>query len=380
MNKIGWIGLGKCGLPIAEKIGETETVLAYDLVTKDTVNVEFVQDVARLNETDTTFILVQTPNRDDLDGSLPVDIDNLTDYDYTALEAALASLLYIGYGGVIVVSSTVSPGTMRRLAAKYSSLRLVYMPVMIHIGTVAADYVSAPQYVIGSNSQELAFHVEKVVRRFVKTNTFAHLTFDEVELYKMMNNIYSSIKILFANNISEMIEYGNLPASSWNVMNALLNDTKNFASLKYMSPGSGNGGPCHPRDGVVLSWLEGEYGLKSHLMTAVVQTREQQAAALAEKLVSYGLPVVILGKSFRAGVDLTVGSYSVLVGNICEKLGAQVFYDTQMESPAVYCITHNDPTVIAGYCITDDSHVVDLWNLGVQAKNVKVWGDNRFAT
>ena len=34
--KIGWIGLGKCGLPIAERIAQTCDVIAHDKLPKET--------------------------------------------------------------------------------------------------------------------------------------------------------------------------------------------------------------------------------------------------------------------------------------------------------------------------------------------------------
>lgn len=377
MNKIGWIGLGKCGLPIAEKIGETEKVLAYDLITKDTTNIEFIDNLTRLHETEIVFILVQTPNKQKFGGTETVDITDLEDYDYTALESALQSLEDIQYSNTVVVSSTVSPGTMNRLSTKYTKLKLVYMPVMIHIGTVANDYISAPLYAIGSNINSASQKTEEVVKRFVQTDKFIHMTFEEVEFYKMMNNIFSSVKILFVNNISEMIEYGDFNASAWNIMEALLSDNKLFTSMNYMSPGSGNGGPCHPRDGIVLAWLSQKIKTENQFMQSIVTSREEQATALAKHLLSYNLPIVILGKSFKVGVELTDGSYSVLVGNVCEQLGGKVYYDIGLNETAVYCITHKDPDLINQFDISLDSKIVDLWNLGIQKPNVKVWGDNR---
>jgi UDP-glucose 6-dehydrogenase len=172
-----------------------------------------------------------------------------------------------------------------------------------------------------------------------------------------------------------MIEFGKLDASSWNVMSALLHDTVNFNSPAYLMPGSGNGGPCHPRDGVVLSYLTDKFGMRSQLLKAVTQARQDQAAALAEHLISYGLPIVILGESFKPGVDLTVGSYSVLVGNICKQLGGTVLYDQAINDDAVVMLAHRNVDLIRQYAPTANSVIVDLWNLGIQGHTVKIWGN-----
>ena len=49
-----------------------------------------------------------------------------------------------------------------------------------------------------------------------------------------------------------------------------------------------------------------------------MKTREVQAKNLADKLVrqarQHNLPIIIMGKSYKPGVEFTEGSYSVLVG------------------------------------------------------------------
>jgi UDPglucose 6-dehydrogenase len=376
--KIGWIGLGKCGLPIAEEIAKVSDVIAHDLIFKELENAKFSPDINDLKVTDVIFILVQTPHMNpDLDGSIPINLKDTADYDYTALSACLLSLNNIGYLNPIVISSTVSPGTIRTLSELYPDLTLIYMPVMIHIGTVAKDYVTAPMYFIGNSDGNGSYFVEQVLRNFVSTDKFIHGTWEEVELYKMLGNIYSSIKIAFANTVSEMIEFGKFNASSWNVMDALLNDTVRFNSSAYLTPGSGNGGPCHPRDGVVLSWLTDKIGMKSSLLKDVTKARQDQAYALAQHLISYKLPIIILGKTFKPGVDLTVGSYSVLVGSFCQSFGLDVEYDVSPKEKSVVLLAHRDVRLIDKYnAFSNDSVVVDLWNLNLDG-NVKVWGNNR---
>ncbi len=367
--KIGWIGLGKCGLPIAEHIAKTCDVVAHDIIEKDTA--VYTDDVVDLLDTNVTFVLVETPHANPmLDGSSPIDLKSADDFDYTELNSALLTLANYSYEGIVIISSTVSPGTTQKLATKYSDLKIVYMPVMIHIGSVAENFVSAPVYYIGGN-KEFTMQVQACIEKFV-TGNILHGTYEEVEMYKMFGNMFSSVKIAFANTISEMIEYGKYNASSWNVMNALLHETKSFNSTAYLTPGSGNGGPCHPRDGVVLSWLTDKLNMDSQLLKYVTQTRQQQALALAKHLVSYNLPIVILGKSFKQGVDLTVGSYSVLVGNYCVQLNASVQYDCLLDQDAVVLIAHPDIDLLHNYPPTDGSVIIDLWNLNIAG--AKVWG------
>ena len=153
--KIGWVGLGKCGLPIAERIAETCNLIAYDLIEKDTSI--YTNNIENLLNTDITFVLVETPHiNKTLDGSVPIDLQTVEDYDYTALNSVLLALSNYSYEGIVVISSTVSPSTTQKLATKYSDLKICYMPVMIHIGSVADDFVTAPIYFIGGPKQYLS--------------------------------------------------------------------------------------------------------------------------------------------------------------------------------------------------------------------------------
>jgi len=117
MKKIGWIGLGKCGLPIAERISQTCDVIAYDKLPKETPI--YTSNIVDLMQTEITFILVETPHiNKTLDGSVPIDLQTVEDYDYTAVNNVLLTLANHNYQGVVVISSTVSPGTTKQLAKK----------------------------------------------------------------------------------------------------------------------------------------------------------------------------------------------------------------------------------------------------------------------
>lgn len=372
---IGWIGLGKCGFPIAEEIAKKITVLSHDIVFKETQYSEFKPKLNDLLSTNAIFVLVQTPHNDvNLDGSIPIDFSKTDDFDYATLTNLLHDLDRINYENDIVICSTVSPGTIRNLSNKFHKLNIAYMPVMIHIGSVAHDYINAPMYYIGTKDGKPNNLIESILSQFVKTNDILTGTWEEVEIYKLMGNIFSSIKIAFANTISEFIEYGDFNASSFNIIDALLKDTKRFNSASYLIPGGGTGGPCHPRDGVVLSYFTDKLNMESKILKNVAESRQDQSLALAKYLCSFNLPILILGKSFKMGVELDVGSYSVLVGTQCQTLGQTVYYDTAINEKCVVLLAHPDLSLLEKYKVSENDIIIDLWNLNIP--NSKVWGNN----
>jgi UDPglucose 6-dehydrogenase len=92
----------------------------------------------------------------------------------------------------------------------------------------------------------------------------------------------------------------------------------------------GDGGGCHPRDNIALSWLARELNLSHDIYNDLMKARENQTDWLADLILTHksNLPVVILGKAFKPETNLTVGSPSVLLKNLLEEKGIDVdMYD-----------------------------------------------------
>jgi len=94
-------------------------------------------------------------------------------------------------------------------------------------------------------------------------------------------------------------------------------------SPRYLRGGMGDGGPCHPRDNIALSWLAEELGLSYDIFGDMMQARERQAEWLADLIAerANGLPIVLLGKAFKPGSHLTQGSPAKLLATILEERG-----------------------------------------------------------
>ena len=98
----------------------------------------------------------------------------------------------------------------------------------------------------------------------------------------------------------------------------------------YYKAGMGDGGACHPRDNIALSWLANELDLGYDLFHAIAHSREKQtenmANFVAEICKEKNLPCVINGKAYKPGVPYTVGSPSLLLAHYLEKQGIKVYY------------------------------------------------------
>tara|TARA_E500000178_G_C16565945_1_gene549504 strand:- start:143 stop:625 length:483 start_codon:yes stop_codon:yes gene_type:complete len=115
----------------------------------------------------------------------------------------------------------------------------------------------------------------------------------------------------------------------------------------------GDGGACHPRDNIALSWLSKELGLGYDLFGAISHSREQQtknfAKFVADICKKEKKSCVINGKAYKPSVPYTIGSPSVLLAGYINELGVDVKYaDPETEDilegiQDCVCVMAHDP-------------------------------------
>ena len=94
----------------------------------------------------------------------------------------------------------------------------------------------------------------------------------------------------------------------------------------------GDGGGCHPRDNIAMSWLARKLDLSYDWFEGIMRAREAQAGWLARLMEDYDLPKGLLGYAFKADTNLCAGSAALLVETILTEAGYDVFkYDPVVE-------------------------------------------------
>lgn len=377
-KKIGFIGLGKLGGPVAETMYSRYEVLGYDTQDVD-VSVPKASTIKEVAEnTDIIFVAVPTPHAKSYGGDKPISHKAPENFDYTALTNVLKELdKHTTEGQTISVISTVLPGTIRSLSENVSKAKLIYNPYLIAMSTVVKDFVDPEMIIIGTDSGERNDpHVKAlmdVYEDFVVLGTRYEVgTWEEAESVKIFYNTFISAKIGLVNMIQDVANrLGNINVD--NVTGPISRSSKRITSGAYMTAGMGDGGPCHPRDNIALSWLAEELDLGYDLFKSIMYAREKQAENVATLLNSYKLPVVILGTQYKKGTGLEDGSYSLLVGHYVEQNNKNVYYydpdlrTTDLPSgPAVYFVSFhekwlNDLEVAEGSVFVDPWRKLEYW-------------------
>jgi UDPglucose 6-dehydrogenase len=330
---IGFIGLGKLGLPCAEAIAKKgHSVAGYDVRTVDPTMLIDIKSTIKEAVTgkDIVFIAVPTPHDPAYDGRVPTSHLTPKDFDYSIVKACLSEAnKYMNKDQLMVLISTVLPGTTRQeFIDLIPNTRFVYNPYLIAMGSVAWDMVNPEMIMIGTRDGEKTGDAQQLIN-FYKTvmendPRYVVGTWDECECIKIFYNTFISTKIGLVNMIQDVaVRQGNINVDV--VTDALEKSTMRIMGPQYMKAGMGDGGACHPRDNIALRYLAKELDLGYDLFDAIMTAREIQAKNLAKELVKHAkqnkMSIFIHGKAYKPGVEYCDGSYSLLIGYYCKELG-----------------------------------------------------------
>ncbi len=406
--KIGFIGIGKLGLPCAEAIAQKgHEVEGYDVakVTSDDITVvDTVKDVVANKEI--VFVAVPTPHDPAYDGRAPTAHLDPKDFSYDIVKKVLTQANeHMNKDQLLVLISTVLPGTVRnQLVELTDNSRFIYNPYLIAMGSVAWDMVNPEMVMIGTEDGTETGDAKQLVdfyKTIMENNPRYEIgTWDECECIKVFYNTFISTKIGLVNMIQDVAQkQGNINVDV--VTEALAQSTKRIMGPQYMTAGMGDGGGCHPRDNIALRYMASELGLGYDIFDAIMNAREIQAKNIALELVKYAeetnLPIFIHGKAYKPGVEYCDGSYSLLVGHYVEEQGHRVTYidpltgdDVELGMPGIILLAHSASTTYKYmqeegdsadklYCkIPSNSIVVDPWrNFSSDTSKVIHYGNTR---
>lgn len=335
IKRVGFIGVGKLGLPCAEVIAEQYDIEGFDLEPVTPTNFTMVQSLSEVcAKKDAIFVAVPTPHEPAYGGEAPVSGLPPRDFDYGTVKSVLRAInAYTTAGQLVVLISTVLPGgTRAELMPLVKSYRFVYNPYLVAMGSVKWDMVNPEMLIIGTEEGSETGDAKRLIefyRPMMQNNPRIVVgTWEEAECIKIFYNTFISAKISLVNMVQDVAErLDNVDVDV--VTDALKQSANRIVGPAYMTAGMGDGGACHPRDNIALRWLAQELDLGYDLFEAIMASREAQASNLAARLVElaeeYELPDIwIHGKAYKPLVGYTNGSYSMLVAHYVRALGREV--------------------------------------------------------
>ncbi len=339
------IGLGKLGMPVGQAIASKgHDVIGYDIADIELssgIKHSSITDIVR--QSDLIFASPQTPHDQKYEGvtRLP---DERVDFDYSYLQTCVDQIAKEAASQErkinLVIISTCLPGTFERdikpLLNEY--VNYIYQPLFIAMGTVKEDFLN-PEFVLmgGQDISPLEDFYKSIHKKpLVKTDIIT------AEGIKVSYNTWITAKTVIANTWGEIAHKTGMDFDAIHKAWSLATDR--IISPRYMDSGMGDGGGCHPRDNIAMSYFAKLIGLSHDIFEDLMIAREAHTewiAALAEQTAwKHNLPLVILGRSFKPETDIETGSPSILLANILDEENVEYSHEEDIYNPprAVYLI------------------------------------------
>jgi UDPglucose 6-dehydrogenase len=243
MYKLGIIGNGFVGSSVAFGFSpqtgcDGVEIKIYDKQAGKSTHT--LEDV--VNDSDYIFVSVPTPMKKD--GSISLDIvhevfkeiDEVLDYEAEEQPT-------------ILLRSTVTPGTTRKIQQDYSRMYIVFNPEFLTERSAKLDFINQSRFVLGG-SWGATTKVQHLYQwRFGKHIPVVKTNYETAELIKYMNNCFFATKVSFLN---EMYQIAEKCGANWEeaVDGFSLDGRVGHSHLKVPGPDGkmGFGGICFPKD------------------------------------------------------------------------------------------------------------------------------------
>jgi len=199
------------------------------------------------------------------------------EYDKTAIKETLSNLANYKYGGVIVLKSTVEPGTTDELSKIYPDLTLVHNPEFLSAATAFQDFHNQTHIVLGQGkncSNESLQVVHNFYQKYYPNAEMSVCKAIESESMKSFVNSFYAVKIQFFNELYLLCEN---QGSDFETIKKLMMKNKWINPMHTQVPGHDGklsyGGACFPKDTNALLQCMIKNGSPHQLLEGCVRER-----------------------------------------------------------------------------------------------------------
>jgi len=359
-SKIGIIGLGYVGLPLAIRFSEENFhVIGLDI---DEEKVDLLNNgksyIKHIKESDITAIVYngfkattdfsETSNVDVIIICVPTPLGDHNEPDLSFIYGTLENLKHqLKASQLLILESTTYPGTTEEIlvpfihSIKNSESKILnqkfnlgvnffigYSPEREDPGNKNYSTKTIPKVVSGVTDNCL--ELTTILYKQVVDQTVPVSSPKVAEMTKIMENTHRAVNIGLVNELKMVTD--KMDIDIYEVINAAV--TKPFGFTPYY-PGPGLGGHCIPIDPFYLAWKARELGMSTRFielageintaMPHYIVQKVGEALNSAGKAIK-GSKILVLGLAYKKNVDDTRESPSLSIINLLFKKGAEVKY------------------------------------------------------
>jgi UDP-N-acetyl-D-glucosamine dehydrogenase len=347
--KIGIVGLGYVGLPLAVAFAEEDhDVVCFDLDASKTTALSegrsYIEDIdddalapirERLHPTSRHADLATC---DAIVICVPTPLTSSREPDLTYLLDATTSLSQVLQPGqLVVLESTTYPGTTRERVAPIleesgmsvgRDFFLAFSPERIDPGRTDYTVRTTPK-LVGGMTDACAERARALYAEICETVVVLS-TPETAELSKLLENIFRSVNIALVNELAQLCD--RLQIDVWEVIDAA--STKPFGFMRF-EPGPGMGGHCLPVDPFYLAFKAREHDFYPEFIELAGKVNQAQPAFCVERIERVlnqagkpvkGSKVLLIGASYKSGSGDTRESPSLKILKLLGALEAELSY------------------------------------------------------
>lgn len=254
---IGIIGQGFVGSAVREGMKNHFTIKAYDKDASKYSNVASV--TAAVHDTDVTFVCVPTPMK------------RTGECDLSILMAALQQISECVYDNqIVVIKSTVPPGTTEQFNQQFANLDIVFNPEFLTEANAVEDYKNQNRIILGGPVAATSV-VKRCFERVFPKVPVIKTSSTIAEMIKYVTNTFLATKISFANEMYQIcqgldIDYDKV------IEYARYDDRLGHSHWSVPGPDGdfGFGGHCFPKDIAALAFVANQLGVDKTMLVAAM--------------------------------------------------------------------------------------------------------------
>jgi UDPglucose 6-dehydrogenase len=261
--KIGIIGNGFVGSAIMHGfVLHSESIMVYD---KDEKRATHSMEEL-VTKSDVIFVCVPTPMFESGECDLSIVNSVVREISqYSCIDDK-----------VVVIKSTVVPGTTEALASSYPDMNFVFNPEFLTERSARLDFINTSRIVLGSNKPHANNIVEELYRSRFPYTKIIKTDFGTAQLIKYMANCFFATKVSFMN---EMFQICKAIDGDWDkALEGFITDGR-IGNSHIDVPGHdgdfGFGGKCFPKDLNAMIKKAEALGVSPDVMKGVWEKNKQ---------------------------------------------------------------------------------------------------------
>lgn len=254
LPKIGIIGYGFVGQAVAYGFSSAQ-IRIFD---KYIEGFNSFEEVA--SQSEFIFICLPSPIKSDESG-----------IDLSIIEDSIAKLVKFTNqtDKIVVIKSTVIPGTTLKLCQEYPETHFVFNPEFLTEANFLQDFVKADRTIIGALNDQTSLRVVELYRSIFPNMPIFQTDPTTAEMVKYMANCFLATKVTFANVMFDLCQ--SLGIQYDEVKRMVVADHRIYDSHLNITGERGFGGKCLPKDLLAIRALAREKGANMALLDTIWQ-------------------------------------------------------------------------------------------------------------